>query len=368
MEPIPGYYRRKEKRFVDKLWDLVENPDLDDAIRWSGDGAYVVVPSMTAFEERVLKVYFKTKHFSSFIRQLHMYGFHKRTQDVEVPTTGAYHFEHRLFVRGKAHQLVMVQRPPPKWRRSERVVEPVASAATTPTPLPATYHHHLHHHHQTALFQQAQLLHSFAASSSTSSSSSSAAVAAAARPVASIVRAASTELIRRGEIVYDYHPTTGGNETSSLINANRPPTLGINKENRMPRFVVGKTPALVLLAEICAAIRKMGQHPDTEEKRRQCIEIARMSIDSKRRESAAAACAQAITLAEPWIVHRVARLPPTTTVAAATMTAAATTTPVYASVPTTIKMDTATTDDDDADDDDDDESDEPSNLVIDVEK
>ena len=50
------------------------------------------------------------------------------------------------------------------------------------------------------------------------------------------------------------------------------------------------------------------------------------------------------------------------------MTAAATTTPVYASVPTTIKMDTATTDDDDADDDDDDESDEPSNLVIDVEK
>ncbi|KAA8586414.1 hypothetical protein FQN60_000250, partial [Etheostoma spectabile] len=86
--------------FPAKLWRLVNNP-LNDAIFWDKLGKVVVI-DQHLFERQILSPsniatldnldYFKTTNFSSFVRQLNLYGFRKA--DPAVKDTGdnaAYH-------------------------------------------------------------------------------------------------------------------------------------------------------------------------------------------------------------------------------------------------------------------------------------
>jgi hypothetical protein len=60
--------------FLQKLLQMLEQ---EDYINWSSDGLSFSVTSQTDFCEKVLPKYFKHNNFTSFIRQLNMYGFHK---------------------------------------------------------------------------------------------------------------------------------------------------------------------------------------------------------------------------------------------------------------------------------------------------
>jgi hypothetical protein len=219
-----AFYRRKDKRFVEKLWDLVENSDLDDVIRWGKDGTYIVIPNTTTFEERVLKVYFKTKVYSSFVRQLHMYGFRKRTQEVELTAAGASNFEHKMFVRGKFDQL----RSLPFMGRNQRVFQrPTTTLATQPA------------HSLTTRFNY---------------------------PAVTVPGLLATQLHNRS----DAQPVL-----QSVITSLSSPQDD-DKENCAIKPTPKLAPLLVL-AEICSAILSKG-HPENEEQRRQCIQFAIESI------------------------------------------------------------------------------------------
>ncbi|ODV89881.1 hypothetical protein CANCADRAFT_19045, partial [Tortispora caseinolytica NRRL Y-17796] len=67
--------------FVVKLWSMVNDPENSKYMHWTDDGTAFIVTGREQFEKSVLPKYFKHSNFSSFVRQLNMYGWHK-VQDV----------------------------------------------------------------------------------------------------------------------------------------------------------------------------------------------------------------------------------------------------------------------------------------------
>ena len=84
---------------------MVSDPSTDAIVRWSDDGASFLVLDEFAFAKQLLPAYFRHKNFSSFVRQLNFYNFHKRQQD------GKYtRLQHPFFKRGQVHLLSRIKR------------------------------------------------------------------------------------------------------------------------------------------------------------------------------------------------------------------------------------------------------------------
>ncbi|KAH9953309.1 hypothetical protein BC827DRAFT_1146362 [Russula dissimulans] len=101
--------------FVQKLYELVNAPSTDELIRWSDSGDSFFVFEHERFANDVLPRFFKHRNFSSFVRQLNMYGFHKiphLQQGVLKSDTDTefWNFEHPTFHRGQPDLLCLVTR------------------------------------------------------------------------------------------------------------------------------------------------------------------------------------------------------------------------------------------------------------------
>ncbi|KAL0946376.1 hypothetical protein HGRIS_012606 [Hohenbuehelia grisea] len=101
--------------FLQKLYEMVNDPSNADLIRWSEAGDSFFVLDHERFAREVLGRWFKHQNFSSFVRQLNMYGFHKiphlqagvLKSDAE---TEFWNFEHPHFHRGQPDLLCLIQR------------------------------------------------------------------------------------------------------------------------------------------------------------------------------------------------------------------------------------------------------------------
>ncbi|KAG2368483.1 hypothetical protein BDR07DRAFT_1324811 [Suillus spraguei] len=101
--------------FLQKLYEMVNDPSDHDLIRWSDTGDSFFVLDQERFASEVLGRWFKHKNFSSFVRQLNMYGFHKiphLQQGVlrSVSGTEFWNFKHLHFLRGQPDMLCFIQR------------------------------------------------------------------------------------------------------------------------------------------------------------------------------------------------------------------------------------------------------------------
>lgn len=99
--------------FPEKLWELVNDHSCEE-ISWSHDGKSIVVPSIQNFISEVLnnpkKPIFKTKNFSSFVRQLNLYGFRKISKESsrkvgKTMYSSKCEFKHPRFIEGKRGKL-----------------------------------------------------------------------------------------------------------------------------------------------------------------------------------------------------------------------------------------------------------------------
>ncbi|XP_046752680.1 heat shock factor protein 1 isoform X3 [Diprion similis] len=99
--------------FLGKLWKLVEDPETDDLICWAPSGTSFFIRNQAQFARELLPHYYKHNNMASFVRQLNMYGFHKK---VSVELGGLkcdkdeMEFAHQYFCKGHPCLLEHIKR------------------------------------------------------------------------------------------------------------------------------------------------------------------------------------------------------------------------------------------------------------------
>ncbi|GES78171.1 winged helix DNA-binding domain-containing protein [Rhizophagus clarus] len=100
--------------FVHKLYNMVVDKQYQHLIAWNYTGSSFIVCNIMEFSRDVLPKHFKHNNFSSFVRQLNMYGFHKVNKSPRGHRTLAenqiWEFSHPKFLRGRPDLLDDIKR------------------------------------------------------------------------------------------------------------------------------------------------------------------------------------------------------------------------------------------------------------------
>ena len=100
-------YKKKGEypNFLLKLYQILENESYKDIIHWTEDGKYFIISNLHDFTENVLPKYYKHNNYSSFIRQLNMYDFHKKKSG-----QNEHIFHHQNFLRNRKDLLKIIKK------------------------------------------------------------------------------------------------------------------------------------------------------------------------------------------------------------------------------------------------------------------
>lgn len=99
--------------FISKLRFLLNTSKHHDAIHWSTDGRSIVITDIDTFKQSVLDSegdMFKTRNFTSFVRQLNLYGFRKIPTNGKTDPMTNMRFEHVHFRRERPDLMQLVHR------------------------------------------------------------------------------------------------------------------------------------------------------------------------------------------------------------------------------------------------------------------
>ena len=99
--------------FVSKLRFLLNAEKYRCAIHWSVDGNSIIITDIEIFKKSILDSegdMFKTRNFTSFVRQLNLYGFRKVPSNGKTHTTTNITFEHVHFRRERPDLMHLVHR------------------------------------------------------------------------------------------------------------------------------------------------------------------------------------------------------------------------------------------------------------------
>ena len=111
--------------FISKLKLLVSEEKYRKAIRWSESGGAILISDGEAFKRQVLDEsaeMFKTRNFTSFVRQLNLYGFRKVPVNGKGDPSKNMEFEHVHFKRDKPELMHLVKRTCPS-RKNKRATK-----------------------------------------------------------------------------------------------------------------------------------------------------------------------------------------------------------------------------------------------------
>ncbi|KAI7906297.1 HSF-type DNA-binding-domain-containing protein [Cokeromyces recurvatus] len=115
---IEDSHRRSTKRgvstFISKLFSMVSDRCNQHLISWNPSGTSFLVCNATRFSQEILPEHFKHSNFSSFVRQLNMYGFHKINKSPRGQRGNneneIWEFSHPKFQRGRPDILEDIKR------------------------------------------------------------------------------------------------------------------------------------------------------------------------------------------------------------------------------------------------------------------
>ena len=100
-------YKKKSdfSNFLLKLYQILENDQYKNIIHWGENGQFFIVKNIHDFTENILPKYFKHNNYSSFIRQLNMYGFHKKKSN-----QNEHIFLHQNFIKDQKDLIKTIKR------------------------------------------------------------------------------------------------------------------------------------------------------------------------------------------------------------------------------------------------------------------
>jgi len=104
MEEEPAE-RKGVSGFISKIYKMVSDPATQDIVSWNDRGDGFVVRNEFVFASQIMRTYFRHQNFSSFVRQLNFYGFHKRSSPSSLTS-----FYHPSFRKGRPDLLPQIQR------------------------------------------------------------------------------------------------------------------------------------------------------------------------------------------------------------------------------------------------------------------
>lgn len=145
----------KPNIFPMKLWQLVNDNEIS-AINWNGHGDGIIVKQNLIVIQVLSLKCFKATTFTSFVRQLHMYGFRK-SQILTRDRPNIHEYFHPNFKKGQPDLLPLVKRhsgkykckvnlsttaPPQPWMENKNVLQlPAKSYHTKIERNPKPMHH-----------------------------------------------------------------------------------------------------------------------------------------------------------------------------------------------------------------------------------
>ncbi|KAF1971804.1 hypothetical protein BU23DRAFT_173160 [Bimuria novae-zelandiae CBS 107.79] len=104
--------------FVQKLSSFLDNGNNTNLIRWSDDGNSFIVLDEDEFARTLIPELFKHNNYASFVRQLNMYGFHKKVglsdnsmKASETKAKAPSEYFNKYFKRGRPELLWLIQKP-----------------------------------------------------------------------------------------------------------------------------------------------------------------------------------------------------------------------------------------------------------------
>lgn len=121
--------RKQIPPFVQKLSSFLDNNKNENLIRWADDGNSFIVLDEDEFARTLIPELFKHNNYASFVRQLNMYGFHKKVglsdnsmKASETKAKAPSEYYNKYFKRGRPELLWLIQKPknPPNGPKRKR--------------------------------------------------------------------------------------------------------------------------------------------------------------------------------------------------------------------------------------------------------
>ncbi|GAB7343792.1 hypothetical protein MBLNU457_1765t1 [Dothideomycetes sp. NU457] len=110
--------RKQIPPFVLKLWSFLNDNKNTELIRWTDNGTAFTVLDEDEFARTLIPELFKHNNYASFVRQLNMYGFHKKVglnansmKAAEKKTKDPNVYSHEYFREGREDLLWLIQKP-----------------------------------------------------------------------------------------------------------------------------------------------------------------------------------------------------------------------------------------------------------------
>lgn len=92
-------------RFLLQLYKILEEEEYKNIIHWGDNGKYFIIENIHDFTEKILPKYYNHNNYSSFVRQLNMYDFHKKKTN-----TNGHSFQQDKFIKGKKELIKTIRR------------------------------------------------------------------------------------------------------------------------------------------------------------------------------------------------------------------------------------------------------------------
>ncbi|PNS15440.1 Heat shock factor protein [Sphaceloma murrayae] len=119
--------RKQIPPFVLKLWSFLNEDKNTELIRWTDGGTAFTVLDEDEFARTLIPELFKHNNYASFVRQLNMYGFHKKVglnansmKAAEKKTKDPNVYWHEYFRQGREDLLWLIQKPQSKSSSNKR--------------------------------------------------------------------------------------------------------------------------------------------------------------------------------------------------------------------------------------------------------